>query len=205
MPEPRAPTIAQVVAAAMDPTAATTAQTQREIATLREILEARLDGMDRAIILTQQYPTLLDRAVDAIKAEIEAAISTLRDLHGEKFNAIGVQFAERDIRQERTSQDRKDAIYAELESQKAAVKLLNDSNTQAIGKSEAAFTKQIDSLDRSLQAIAKASDDKIGDLKDRLTIIEGRSQGAGNLWALIGGAVGLLIAVALGVAALMKG
>ena len=188
-----------------DPTTLTTAALLREVGMLREIVAARLDGMDKAIELTQQYPTLLDKAIVSLTELVRSSVGTLKDLHGERFNAIAVQFAERDVRLERTSQDRKDAIYAELQSQKDAVRLLNESNGQAIAKSEAAFAKQIDALEKSQQANAKAADDKISYLKDRLTAIESKSQGAGNLWALIVGGVFLLIAGGGVFAALLKG
>ena len=45
----------------------------------------------------------------------------------------------------------------------------------AAQKQEAAFTKQIDQLTSNVQLIAKASDDKLTDLKDRIVAMEGRS------------------------------
>ena len=45
----------------------------------------------------------------------------------------------------------------------------------AASKQETAFTKQIDQLTANVQLIAKASDDKLTDLKDRIVAMEGRS------------------------------
>lgn len=76
------------------------------------------------------------------------------------------------------------AILAALQAQKEAVAEQSKSNAMAIAKSEAAFTKQIDGLG-----------DRLGDVKDRVTVIEGKSQGGAALWALMVG--GILVAAAV--------
>ena len=72
--------------------------------------------------------------------------------------------------------------------------------SQAILKSESAFTKQIDQMQMIVNSIAKATDEKIDDLRTRLTMGEGKSKGMGESWGVIvaagGLATGILIAVA---------
>lgn len=142
---------------------------------------------------------------------IDEKISAMSGVHAERFNSIQIQFRERDIRDERTSRDSKLAIDAALQAAKEAVASQNTSSALAIAKSEAAAIKQIDQQASTIQAIKSALDEKVGDLKDRLLIFEGRGSGAkeakvegrdvGQYWIAI---VGVLLGVAgLGMAILV--
>jgi uncharacterized phage infection (PIP) family protein YhgE len=187
----------------------------KDLLSLREILEARINGMDTAIKLTQQYPTLLDTAMVSLKNLVSDSISTLRDIHNQRFDKIDTQIAERDTVAERTSRDNKVAVDAAFAAAKEAVGEQNKSNALAIAKSEAAFTKQIDQIGELLKAIEKATSDKIDDLKDRLTMLESTGRGARdvtdtsrqqhnwviNLWAVMGMAA---LAILVSIVALFK-
>jgi len=154
-----------------DPTILTTEQLRRELAGLREILEARMSGGDRTV-------NMLKEAIDKMPLQIESSVSHLRILHEEKFHSIATQFAERDTRTEQTAKDSKVAVDAALQAAKEAVGEQNKSSALAIAKSEGATTKQIDLLGESIGALQKNQDDKIGDLKDRINIIDGRTEGS---------------------------
>ena len=175
-----------------DPTVLTTQQLTREILAIRELIEARLDGMDKAINLIQAQS---DRAPSHIQTTIEAAVGRLQELHNEKFISIETQFKERDVRTEQTSKDNKVAIDAALQAQKEAVGKQNESNSQAIAKSEAAFIKQIDQIGMLIATMGKGTDDKIRDIKDRLTTIEGLKKGGNDVWGYVAAVVGLAVAV----------
>lgn len=151
-----------------DPTVLTTQQLLREIGLSREIIETRLNGMDKAI-------ELLQAATDRQPTVIAAAVSDLQELHEEKFRSIEVQFRERDTRTDQTSRDSKVAVDAALSAQVKSVDAQNISNALAIAKSEAGFTKQIDQIGTLIQATGKATDDKIDDIKTRLNSVEGRA------------------------------
>jgi hypothetical protein len=151
-----------------DPTILTTQQLIREIATAREVIETRLNGMDKAI-------ELLQAASDRYPAFVQQAVGRLQELHEEKFRSIEVQFKERDTRTEQTSRDSKVAVDAALSAQVKSVDAQNISNSLAISKSEAGFTKQIDQIGALIQATGKATDDKIDDIKTRLNSIEVRT------------------------------
>lgn len=166
-----------------DPTVLTTQALLREILNLKEIFETRVGAMDKAIVLLQ---TTSDR----VPEWVEKAVGQLRELHDEKFGSIQTQFLERDTRTEQTSRDSKVAVDAALQAAKEAVGEQNKSNALAIAKSEAAFTKQIDQIGLLIQTTAKAVDDKIDDIKGRLTTIEGMKVGGQNLWGYIIGGVG---------------
>ena len=103
-------------------------------------------------------------AVNAAKIEI-------KELFDEKLRGfkelVTEKFAGRDT-----------ALAAALKAAQELVKQQNDSNTIAIDKAANAFTKQVDSLD-----------EKINDLKERLSEVAGRN------WSTVGayivGAVGI--------------
>ena len=167
-----------------DPTLLTTEALRREISSLRELLNAessgraavihqRLDGIDHATVLLQ---TIADRVPGIIDARTEA----MKALHDERFRSIQLQFDERDVRTEQTSRDSKVAVDAALQAAKEAVGEQNKSSALAIAKSDAATTKQIDQLGTLIQSTIAGINAQIGDLKDRLTRIEGEGRGREN-------------------------
>jgi hypothetical protein len=182
-----------------DPSLMTTRQLQREVFALREllevklgsnqqagelnraVLETRLDGMDKAIKLLQdtadKFPARIDEKIAALKEVHDQKFTALTDTHSEKFSSIQTQFKERDVRTEQSSKDSKVAVDAALQAAKEAVGEQNKSSALAIAKSETATTKQIDTLGTLIQTMTKSADEKIADVKDRLTRIEGRGEG----------------------------
>jgi hypothetical protein len=94
-----------------DPTALTTEQTNKSIAALeklfeaklialKDVMETRLGAMDKAVILLQS-------ANSQTPEKISDAVSQLREIHEEKFSSVAVQFKERDTRSEQTAKDAK--------------------------------------------------------------------------------------------------
>lgn len=189
-----------------DPTVLTTQQLLREVAMLRELLETRLGGMDKAIELVR-----LDTAKSP--AFVADQIHQLQALHEEKFRSVAVQFVERDIRSEQTSRDSKVAVDAALQAAKEAVGEQNKSNSLSNAKMETAVTKQIDALvvliqsqskamDEMknglltlMQSLGKATDEKIDDVKGRITIIESRAKGLGDGWGYLLATIGAVIGI----------
>ena len=181
-----------------DPSAITTEAIDRRVDNVMSIIAARLDGMDKAIIVFQdnltRVPTELDRRVDSLKELIETRINAiennanriedrslgnvvivqnalinLRELAAtteQKFKSIAEQFSERDTRTEHDA----NSITVAMETAFAAAK----ENTSKI---ETSFTKNIDGQSELIKANIKSTDDKIADLKDRLTAIENRADG----------------------------
>lgn len=183
-----------------DPTVLTTQQLQREIGMSREfvearisgfrdVLETRLDAMDKAIGLLHEHNS-------STPDHIKDMVGQLQFLHEEKFRSIGSQFLERDTRTEQTSRDSKVAVDAALQAAKEAVGEQNKSNAMAIAKSEATFTKQIDQIGTLITTLQKGLDDKIDDIKGRLGSIESTRKGIGEMWGVLVGLAGLAIAVA---------
>ena len=189
-----------------DPTVLTTEQTERvkevllrEILASREIIESkligikavietRLEGMDKAI-------ELFHHQTDQFPAKVLAGVENLKTLHQEKFDSIATQFQERDTRTEQTSRDSKVAVDAALQAAKEAVGEQNKSNALAIAKSEATFTKQIDQIGVLVTSMGRGFDDKVDDIKGRLTAMESQKKGAGDVWAIWFAATGFAIGI----------
>jgi hypothetical protein len=177
-----------------DPSALTTAQTVREIAALKELITTRLEAMDKAIVLFSDNLT-------RVPTDVDKQVGNLKELHDErfkrvdtKFGGIQTQFMERDSRTEQNAKDSKVAIDAALQAAKESVAETNRSSALAIAKSETATTKQIDQQGLTLQSIQAALNDKIDDLRTRLTGFEGRGQGIGSAWGVLATIMGIVIA-----------
>lgn len=175
-----------------DPTERTVEQLQRDLKASRELLEskidaglagivARLDGMDKGIVLLQQFA---DK--QPTSSEVHLAVNALRDHHDEKFRSqeeqlriqfsgIAIQFAERDKRTEQLSLADKTAIAAALQAQKEAAGAQNESNTTANTKMEGNFAKLIEQGQSLLMEVRRNTEAQINDLKSRLDKGEGRS------------------------------
>src|SRR6185312_11794784 len=142
----------------------------RAIAGLRELIEARIHGIDHDLI---EIHKVLDNRDSIIKEQIThlrdltfGKIEELSSVMIERFTGVAAQFSERDTRTDQRAGDTKLAVDAAF----AAAK-------EATAKIEAGFTKSIDALQELLKATAKSSDDKIADMKERITTIEARTQG----------------------------
>jgi hypothetical protein len=153
-----------------DPTALTTEQLRRELSGLREILQARLDGMDRAV-------NIVNEEITHIPKNIDAAIKHLEELQDEKFKGIGLQFLERDVRTDQASKANKEALDAALLAAKELVGAQNIANSAAAVKTEVSFTKQIDQITTLIQTGQRATDATIQELKERLDRGEGAHTG----------------------------
>lgn len=185
-----------------DPSALTTAQLWREIAALKELLFTRQESTDKAIAVAHddmvRWPTDLDKAV-----------GTLRDLHEEKLKHLLTIISEHAaLRTERFASiqrqfedwDRRTDLA--LESQKQLAAQQNISAGQATAKSEASFTKQIESLGQLVHTKADAANAKSDDLKERMDRIEGKGAGIASSWGvllgfivLVGGLIAIFAAV----------
>jgi hypothetical protein len=169
-----------------DPTTLTTDQLRRELATLREILETRLDAMDRATALANSQVNVLRGEVEQIRnrlrEETATGIEHLRQLLEARLDgmdrAIELQSAEREVRGEQATESARLAVSTALNAQKELVAQQNEANTAAAAKAEANFTKQIDQIGTIMQTQEKATDVRITELKERIDRGEGSATGA---------------------------
>lgn len=177
-------------------------QQRRDLQSMRETIEARLDAIDTAT-------TLRLASYDAQPAAIERAVRHLEELTNEKFSSIMQQFHERDIRLNETATASKRAIDAALLAAKELVGQQNASNVEAAAKQERAFTKQFDQTSPLISALEKNLTDRILELKERMDRGEGSMMGtsatqvqhraATSIAWQIAAAVGGFAALALGI------
>lgn len=169
-----------------DPTKLTTEQLRREVSRLREILETRLDGMDRATELASAHVTGVRKEIEQIRGRLREETATqveqLRELLETRLDgmdrAIALQFTERDVRAEQAAESAPQALGSALSAQKELVAQQNDANSAATAKAEASFTKQIDQIGTIIQTMEKATDARITELKERIDRGEGSTAGA---------------------------
>jgi len=160
-----------------DPTALTTQQLLRENFWLRELTEAKLTQLEQRMEASDKAVTLLQQFADRTPTtkDVQHEVAQLREVLIEKFEGVRTQLQERDAQTEKASRDVKSAVDAAFAAAKEAVGEQNKSNALAIAKSEAGFTKQIDMLGETNKTNMKGVDDKIGDIKERLTVIESKT------------------------------
>lgn len=191
-----------------DPTLLTSQALSVAIESLKDLIHAEIHG--RAAVVDQRFASmeiangLLQQIFDSQPKIIDDKIGNLQTLHEEKFRSIEVQFLERDTRTETTARDSKVAVDAALSAAKEAVGEQNKSSALAIAKSEAATTKQIDQMGTLVGTTTSGLNDKIADVKDRITRIEsnsiGHREGFTTTTAIVGiaiGAIGLLFGYGL--------
>lgn len=155
-----------------DPTVLTTQQLLSAISAVREVIETRLAGMDKAIDLLQGHN---DKLRPMIMALLDEKVNHLQALHEEKFAGIQVQFKERDTRSERESRDNKVAVDAAFAAQKEAAARQDEANAKAIDKSERATTETI----KTNQELTKAATDNLTKDVDSLKLAVNAIQAAG--------------------------
>jgi hypothetical protein len=119
----------------------------------------------------------VDQAAKDTRSAVDAALQAAALTLDEKFRSIQTQFIERDTRVEQTARDTRVAVDAALQAAEKAVGKQNESFALSIAKSETATQKQIDQQIALLQTATAGLNDKIDDIKDRLTRIEGAGVG----------------------------
>jgi hypothetical protein len=178
-----------------DPSIATSAQIFREIQSLKELLFVRLEGLDNA--MTTRLDAM-DRAVQVfsdnltrVPTDVDKQVGNLKDrvnetfkIYDEKLAAVEQRFHERDVRSEQGERASRQAIESALEAAE-----------KAVAKSEVGTVKQMDQQSAQMHTTTTALESKISDVKDRLTLIEGRTTGSGQVIAYLIAAAGIGIAV----------
>jgi hypothetical protein len=159
---------------APDPTSLTTQALWREVQHLKELLETQIAEIKEAVKLSHEDFV-------RVPTDVQKQVGNLRDLHDEKFAGVQKQFEAIDRRTDLALQAAKELVVQQ-----------NVSAAQSAAKQEASFSKQIDAQGMLLQTTAKGLDDKVTDIKDRLTRIEGKGEGVSASWGWLIGAVGLL-------------
>ena len=183
--------------------ATATTQYRRELFALRELVETRMDGADAdrqhlwdavngwpdslaklleqrrrefledmqagQVLVFQRIDTLMSAYQDAKTAEREFVLSQIQnvaDVMDQRFSAVDGKFSESKV-----------AVDAAFAAAKEAVAEQNKGNDRAITKSETAVKEQLAALSTVTDAGLKGLEDKIGDVRERLTALENRTAG----------------------------
>src|ERR1700687_2874787 len=157
----------------------TPAGPRRDVSALREILQARLDGMDRATALLSETvnrtPTVIQVEISHVRELIQEKLGTLGGSAEEKFKSIELQFTERDVRTNQAAIAADSALKAALQAAKEAVFEQAQAAAKAADKTELSFTKQIDLLLAQIKALGETFGDRLAELKERIDRGEGSS------------------------------
>jgi hypothetical protein len=132
-------------------------------------------------VLTTQA---LIREIASLRELLETRLSGIETLYADKFHHIEQRFSERDVVAADRALAVKDAVDTAFEGAK-----------EAAAKSETSFSKMIDSQGELLRSTTNALDGKIGDLKDRVGLIEGRGSGFATSWAVGVALVGMMVGI----------
>ena len=159
-----------------DPSLATTAALDRDIGHLQELFAGQLND------IAKDLARFRDNHDERHRDVVDAAISHLKELCEVKFGGIQRQFDERDLRFAQSAAAADEAIKAAL----AAAK-------EAVAKSEATFTKEIDSIKELISTTARSTDQQIRDIKDEQTGARGKGAGIDKTWALMMTIIPILI------------
>jgi hypothetical protein len=161
-----------------DPSILTTEALEREIGHVRELFRGQLEDIVKDLARFQNNHDERHRDV------VDAAISHLKELCDVKFGGIQQQFLDRDLRFAQGNAAADEAIKAALASAE-----------KAVAKSEATFTKEIDSIKALISTTAKAQDQQIRDIKDEQTGSRGKGAGINATWALVMTLAPILISI----------
>lgn len=215
------PIAAAVAALTQDPSTLTTQQLLRELANLRDLFDARLEAMAKAVELLQDFANRTPTTMD-----VQASVDRLREVVEQRFKGV-----------ENTFIQNATALTAALQAQEKQAIATTENSSTANNKTEAFFTKQLDMIGEARKDDSRANDDKLDALKERITIIEsrtsvsdpttainlakldekvlrlgsgadissGRSAGMMAMWGLILGAIGLAAGVAAVISLFLKG
>jgi hypothetical protein len=160
----------------------TTEELRRDVSALREILQARLDGMDRATSLLSETvnrtPTQIQTEISHVRELIQEKLGSLGGQAEEKFASIELQFVERDVRTNQAATASAQALAAALQAAKEAVFEQAQAAAKAADKTELSFTKQIDLLLAQIKALSDTFTDRLAELKERIDRGEGSTTGA---------------------------
>ena len=203
-----------------DPTQRTLETAARELKSLREILEARLDGMDAAIGVASKT------AAD-VHTSMRGELNALEKLQNEKFvSAANVTNTKFDGVQTQFTAAATGVTTA-LQAQEKQATATNETNNKATTKMEDNFTKLLDEQKTSRETLERNVTERINDLKGRMDRGEGKTSvadpatatalsqmsamlaslaasrdtsagkgaGATQLWGFIVGGIGMLVSV----------
>lgn len=195
-----------------DPSRLTTAALQREVDNIKEVQKRDREWLEK--LFTQKFEAT-DKAFLTFQSDLlrqpsaavlQETLLKLTDVTDQRFiafeksvdqrfngtrEAVNMQFESVNTRFSDSAKNVNDTMLA----QKSNVEETSRNSIAAMDKVEGSIIKQIDSQGLYMSTMFKGTDERINDCKDRLTAIEARGKGVGDVWGWIAGALGLLIAI----------
>lgn len=178
-----------------DPTLLTTQAVDRALAAYREVVDIRLSGMDTAVevlrVTTARLAAAHETNRELLRADVSRQLEALRelllaevrrvaDVTQERFNAVALQFTERDERTKQADIERQKSLDAALASAKEAVREQNTANDRAFAKSDQNTQKQIDAQGTLTTTSVASLGEQIRRVESRLDRIEAGALTAGE-------------------------
>ena len=168
----------------LDPTKLTTIALARDINALRDVVKSDMEGFKNTFQAQIEGHWALDQErFNQVDKRILDVDSHRSELNSERFRAVELRFAERDLRFTQTAVDNADAI-------KAALSAVNNATVRL----ENTFTKQIEGLAERLDKQVLGIAERITDLKDRITGLEGNRKGGESVIGWVIGSAGAIVA-----------
>jgi hypothetical protein len=153
------------------------------------------------------YPTFIMDPSALTTAQLLREIAVLKELLLARIEAMEDKFALIESQRVEQKKDVKDAVDAALAAAKEAVKEQTLASDKAIQKSEQIFKEQLNQMRATFDASIGTAGQNLGDVKDRITVIEsmrlGGKEKVTGLYGAIGAGVGLLATVQFVVAVIM--
>ena len=138
----------------------TTEELRRDVSALREILQARLDGMDRATVVlsdtVNRTPTAIQIAVGNLRELAEEKLDSASRVSAERFESLVNRFAERDERFEATNATIDQKLIALSETFTEKFRSIGTQFIERDVRTEQAATASASALAAALQAAKEA-------------------------------------------------
>jgi hypothetical protein len=180
-----------------DPTVLTTEALIRAVNAERDYVDGQIEVLEERLRAIDVATRLLNETVNRVPTDVQREVSHLTSLMDERLRSIGLQFAERDTRQEREARDNKLAVDAAFAAQEKQAAAQNKANAEAIGKSEIATSETIRNLTALLNTTGAGLGDKIDDIKERVGRVESIRQGGRETISGVYALAGFLASVVL--------
>lgn len=147
---------------------------RREMDFRLQILSQRLDSMDAATILMQDWRETLPRRLEEAMLAYQNVVAERFNVVNERFQAVTIQFtniqaqfAERDTRSDMMAQSGEKNIASALAAAKELVSAQNIASANAIDKNGRDTDKRIDTTVQLLQSTTAALDERIAALTEQ--------------------------------------
>jgi hypothetical protein len=165
-----------------DPTRLTTLAVDRALSGFRELIEARLDGIDRATDLVAKDSARIaasqERNRELLRDDVARQLEALERLIDERFARVDDRFADRDASTKLAAEESRIQLKAALDAAKEVVGEQNKFISRVMEKSEGQWAKQIDAMVALMDERQRTNDQRYQDLKERLDLGGGLLAGA---------------------------